>query len=113
MIDLTDESTLSLLTVCSVLITDYSSVIFDAALLHKPMVFLCPDIANYERGFYLDYPADLPGEAVMDAADLLPAVRRANENPPPEKLQSFIREQMGACDGHSTERVVDLIKSWL
>ncbi len=112
-IDCSNESTLQLLTACSVLVTDYSSVIFDAALLKKPMVFFCPDIKRYERGFYLNYPEDLPGEAVMKVDDLLPAVRRANENPPVEKLEAFIDEQMGACDGHSTERVVDLIKSWL
>lgn len=112
-IDCTQESTLNLLTVCSVLITDYSSVIFDAALLHKPMVFLCPDIEQYERGFYLDYPSDLPGEAVKNPADLLPAIRRANENMPAERLEAFISEQLGACDGHSTERAVEIIKGWI
>lgn len=111
--DCSGFSTLALIAACDVLITDYSSVIFDACLLGKPMVFFCPDIASYERSFYLDYPADLPGEAVTQPLELLDAVRRAKENPPLERLEAFRAEQMGACDGHSTERAVQLIKSWL
>ncbi len=112
-IDLSDESTLALTAACSVLITDYSSVIYDACLLDVPMVFYCPDIKDYERGFYLKFPDDLPGETVMQGSELLSALRKAKENPPVEQIQKFRNGQMGACDGHSTERVVELIKSWL
>ena len=40
-----------------VLITDYSSVMFDYLLYKKPLVLFSPDLAEYEakRGFYLDY----------------------------------------------------------
>lgn len=112
-IDLSDESTLALTAACSVLITDYSSVIYDACLLDVPMVFYCPDIKNYERGFYLKFPDDLPGETVMQGSELLSALRKAKENPPVEQIRKFKNGQMGACDGHSTERAVELIKSWL
>ena len=112
-IDLSDESTLALTAACSVLITDYSSVIYDACLLNVPMVFYCPDIKDYERGFYLKFPDDLPGETVMQGLELLSALRKAKENPPVEQIQKFRNGQMGACDGHSTERAVELIKSWL
>lgn len=112
-IDLSNDSTLALTAACSVLITDYSSVIYDACLLDVPMVFYCPDIKEYERGFYLKFPDDLPGETVTEAEKLLDALRSAKENPPVERIVKFRNGQMGACDGHSTERVVELIKSWL
>ncbi len=112
-VDLTPESTLKLIYVCDVLITDYSSVIFDAALLNKPMVFYCPDLKNYERSFYLKYPDELPGVAVMTATEILPAVRAAKENPPVERIESFKSGEISSCDGHSTERAVALVKSWL
>ena len=112
-IDLSTESTLALTAACSVMITDYSSVIYDACLLDVPMVFYCPDIKEYERGFYLKFPDDLPGETVTKAENLLDALRRAKENPPVERIQKFRNGQMSACDGHSTERAVELIKSWL
>ena len=112
-IDLSTESTLALTAACSVMITDYSSVIYDACLLDVPMVFYCPDIKEYERGFYLKFPDDLPGETVTEPDELLGALRRAKENPPVERIQKFRNGQMSACDGHSTERAVELIKSWL
>lgn len=112
-IDLSAESTLALTAACSVMITDYSSVIYDACLLDVPMVFYCPDIKEYERGFYLKFPDDLPGETVMQGSELLSALRRAKENPPVERIEKFRNGQMGACDGHSTERAVELIRSWL
>lgn len=112
-IDLTGESTLALTAACDVMITDYSSVIYDACLLDVPMVFYCPDYKEYERGFYLDFPDDLPGEMVTDGDMLLDAIRNAKENPPVSKIQKFRNEQMIACDGNSTERAVELIKSWL
>ncbi|MBQ4626946.1 MAG: CDP-glycerol glycerophosphotransferase family protein [Clostridia bacterium] len=112
-IDLSTDSTLALTAACSVLITDYSSVIYDACLLNVPTVFYCPDIKDYERGFYLRFPDDLPGETVTDAQELLSALREAKENPPVERIEKFRNGQMSACDGHSTERAVELIKSWL
>lgn len=112
-IDLTEESTIELTAASDVIITDYSSVIYDACLLGVPSVFYCPDYKNYERGFYLNFPEDLPGELVTDGAMLLDAVRRTKEKPPAERIEKFISEQMEACDGKSAERVAELIESCL
>ena len=112
-IDLTEESTLSLTAACDVIITDYSSVIYDACLMGIPSVFYCPDYKNYERGFYLDFPGDLPGELVTDGAVLLDAIRQTKENPPVDRIEKFISEQMEACDGKSAERVAALIEKCL
>lgn len=112
-VDMSDESTLELTTVCDVMVTDYSSVIYDACLLDVPTVFYCPDYKEYERGFYLNFPDDLPGEMVTDGQNLLEAIRNAKENPPADRIKKFRSEQMSACDGNSTQRAVELIKSWL
>lgn len=112
-LDLSDESTLSLTAACDVIITDYSSVIYDAAILDIPTVFYCPDHKNYERGFYLDFPDGLPGEMITDGKDLLECIRNTAENPPKEKIAEFKSDQLSACDGNCTERVVSLIKEWL
>lgn len=55
-----DFSTNDFMFVSDMLITDYSSVIFEYALLKKPIGFFCYDLAIYDRGFYLNYPDDLP-----------------------------------------------------
>lgn len=112
-LDLSGDSTLALTAASKIIITDYSSVIYDAALLSVPSVFYCPDYKKYERGFYLDFPDDLPGEMVTDGSHLLDCIRRTAENPPADKIERFKNEQLSACDGKSTQRVVELIEKWL
>ncbi|MBQ2841929.1 MAG: CDP-glycerol glycerophosphotransferase family protein [Clostridia bacterium] len=111
--DLSDESTLELTAASDVIITDYSSVIYDACLLNVPTVFYCPDFKEYERGFYLKFPEDLPGILVTDGGKLLAAVRQTKEKPPVERIEQFKNRQLGACDGHATERTVEIIEGWL
>ena len=54
------------------LVTDYSSVIYEFSLLGRPMVFFAPDRAAYERerGFYFDYVSGVPGP-VFETSDPL------------------------------------------
>lgn len=112
--DYTFEPTPVLLSVADVVITDYSSIIFDASLLDMPMLFYCPDYNEYERDFYLDYEKDLPGEIVTDYANLLSKIREASEKgSDSEKMKVFREKEVGACDGHSTERVSKLIQDYL
>lgn len=111
--DYTSDPTPELLAVADVVITDYSSIIFDASLMDKSMLFYCPDYGNYERDFYLDYDKDLPGEIISEYDELLPALRRASEVSSKEVIAKFREKEMGACDGHSTERIVELIESYL
>lgn len=111
--DYTVDPTPELLAIADVVITDYSSVIFDASLMDKAMVFYCPDYGNYERDFYLNYDKDLPGEIVTDPSKLLEVLRRAESDEAKEKVRAFREKQMGACDGKSTERIAKLIKDYL
>ncbi|MBD7994480.1 CDP-glycerol glycerophosphotransferase family protein [Arthrobacter sp. Sa2CUA1] len=61
-----------------VLVTDYSSAMFDFAVLGRPMYFLAPDLAGYQesRGLYLDYAATVPGDPLPDTAALVQALRQ-------------------------------------
>ncbi len=111
--DYTFESTSELLAVADVIISDYSSVVFDASLMDKPTVFYCPDLEEYKDDTYLDYDRDLPGEKITAAEDILPAVRRADEASSAEVRAVFNEKQMGACDGKSTERILSMIKNYL
>ncbi len=96
-----------LLHVADVLVTDYSSVIFEYALLGRPMVFFAPDLAAYERerGFYLDYRTDVPGPVVETTEDLAAVLR----DPAPDlvRVQRFARRSFDIADGAATARVVD------
>jgi CDP-glycerol glycerophosphotransferase len=59
-----------------ILVTDYSSVMFDYTVTGKPILFLAPDLERYraERGFYLDYEAEVPGPIFKTADELTAAL---------------------------------------
>ncbi len=111
--DYSFESTSELLAVADVIITDYSSIVFDASLMDKPTVFYCPDFEEHKDDTYLDYDKDLPGEKIIKAEDILPAARRAKEVSSAEVRAIFNEKQMGACDGKSTERILTIIKNYM
>lgn len=69
--------------VTDLLITDYSSVMFDFANLRRPMLFFAYDLDYYRddlRGFYFDYYHELPGPIATTAADLLREVHQLAQN---------------------------------
>lgn len=70
-----DVTTLMLLA--DALVTDYSSVMFDYALLDRPMVFFTPDEEEYvsrSRGAYFDLAEHAPGPVVREEDGLLAAL---------------------------------------
>jgi CDP-glycerol glycerophosphotransferase len=67
-----DEDISDLYLISDLLITDYSSVFFDYAILKRPMMFYAYDLEHYRedlRGFYFDYEAELPGPIVEKEED--------------------------------------------
>ncbi|MEX2184048.1 MAG: CDP-glycerol glycerophosphotransferase family protein [Chloroflexota bacterium] len=95
-----------LLAVTDVLVTDYSSSIFEWALLRRPLVLLVPDLATYERdpGMYLDYRTQLIGVQVVDTAGVADAVMTAR--PDAAAWDAFIDRHLGVVDGRAAERFV-------
>jgi CDP-glycerol glycerophosphotransferase len=65
--------TTELLLVADALITDYSSVMFDYALLRRPMLFYAYDLELYTqtRGAYFDLEAEAPGPVVKTQEEVL------------------------------------------
>jgi CDP-ribitol ribitolphosphotransferase len=110
--DLADCSTNELLPCADMLITDYSSVIFEYALFGKPMVLWCPDLEEYlsERDFYLDFRRDIPCPVVTDGGRLAETVTAELESFESGKYRAFTEKYMSACDGKSTERIADFIE---
>ena len=91
---------------CDVCITDYSSIMFDAHILDKPVVLYAKDYEYYRksRGMYFDYPKGYSDYHTTNGFDLLKLCRISESRK--EKFSYFY----DACDGHSVERIVDLIK---
>lgn len=105
-----DEPSTSYLIDCDVLITDYSTILMDAHILGKPVVLFEKQSGYLEtRGMYLDYPYGYASRYCTNEIDLIDCIRSAEK---PQKEDIVCRQiTAGACDGHSTERVVDLIRN--
>ncbi|MEN9713781.1 MAG: hypothetical protein RLZZ164_445 [Actinomycetota bacterium] len=63
---------------CDVLVTDYSSMMFDFSITGKPMLFLAPDLERYksEQGFYFDFENNAPGPILNTAEEVISALHR-------------------------------------
>lgn len=59
---LAEYSTFELLALCDYFVTDYSAVVYEAAVAEKPIFLYAYDLDDYEnrRGFYLDFENDMP-----------------------------------------------------
>lgn len=103
-------SSTELFPCADVLITDYSSLLFEYILLDKPFVIFAPDYDEYRRtrGFYED-PALFPGEFVTEADDLPDAVRRSFGKEADDDYRAFKEHHSGSCDGHATERILSSV----
>jgi len=107
-IDVSDHPDINeLMLVSDVLVTDYSSAIFEFALLRKPMVFFAPDYEAYERerGFYFDYRTGVPGPIFETTGELAAYVRAGQFDL--ERVDRFRVASFDIADGRSTERVTD------
>lgn len=108
-----DFSTNDLMFISDLLVTDYSSVIFEYALLKKPIAFFCYDLITYNRGFYLNYPEDLPGNVYENQYTLTEYLQHPEQHIVGEKHNEFIQKYMSGCDGHSCERIAKLIDDYM
>lgn len=96
--------------ISDILVTDYSSVYFDYAVLGRPMVFFMYDIEDYRdrlRGFYLDVDSFVPGPIVKTNEELASEIKRAN--PDNENLKRFLKQFCALEDGEATKRVCEKI----
>lgn len=109
-IDLSENSELNdLLFVTDVIITDYSSLVFEASLLNIPMVFYVFDLEKYinERDFYFDFKLYAPGKIVYSQETLIDCI--AKRDFCEERIAPFADMFFDYRDGKSTDRVVKLI----
>jgi CDP-glycerol glycerophosphotransferase len=101
-----------LLVAADVLVTDYSSVMFDFAVTGRPIVLFTYDLAKYRdqmRGFYLDVVEHAPGRVVHTCDQLIAALAEIGQatDGDSDRYQSFRRRFCAWDDGHASDRVID------
>ena len=99
-----------LMLVADVLVTDYSSVMFDFANTGKPMVFFTYDYEDYvrdERGTYVDLPEIAPGPVVETTDALIEALRAVDDDA--EKYADTYADFRARFCGYETGRAAEAV----
>jgi len=98
---------LELLHVTDLMITDYSSIIYEYSLLDRPMLFFAPDRANYAatRGFHRDFDETAPGRVCDTFSEVVEAIRAGEFEQ--SKVATFREENFDRVDTGSADRVID------
>lgn len=98
-----------ILLIADILITDYSSVIFDYSLLNKPVIYYTYDLEEYKktRGLYYPFEDYVYGEITENTEELIKVIK--NPKMFESKRKKFNDLFMKSCDGKSTEKTYDYI----
>jgi CDP-glycerol glycerophosphotransferase len=102
----------SLYLVADMLITDYSSVMFDYSILKRPMLFYCYDLEQYKdtlRGFYFDFLEEAPGPISLTTDELIESIQQYKPDTYKDKYEAFTRKYNHADDGNASKNIVTLI----
>lgn len=109
-IDVTNHPDVNELMLASdALVTDYSSIFFDYAVMRKPIYFLVPDLDQYAgttRGFYAPLEDIAPGPLCFDTQQLADSMNKGSFSVDHGTIDGFIREFAPFDDGKAASRVL-------
>jgi CDP-ribitol ribitolphosphotransferase len=95
-----------ILFITDILISDYSSLVYEFAVFKRPMLFYAFDLEDYvtSRDFYEPYEKFVPGKIVETFDEVINALY--NEDFDQEKVPKFLNKHFKYQDGKSSQRVV-------
>lgn len=101
--------------ISDILITDYSSVVFDYSNLKRPVILYAYDLDYYKlaRDFYIDYEKEMSGPIVKNIEELnkvLANIEKFN-NQYKKKRERFYKRFCSMNDGQASKRFVELLVS--
>ena len=111
-VDMTDDMAIEeLLMVSDICISDYSSLVFEFSLFERPMIFFAYDLDEYFdwRGFYYPYEEMTPGPICKETGEMIDYIKNLDTRFDKQQVTAFKEKFMSACDGHATERILELL----
>lgn len=90
-------------------ITDYSAIVFEAALLDKPIFFYAYDYSKYykRRNFYIDYKKQMPGLVEEEANKITRAIEEGNYDI--KKIRDFSKRFVCFTKGRCTYNIAKFV----
>lgn len=107
-------TTMQVLGACDVVITDYSAISFEAAVLRKPIYFYLFDYQNYLRnnGVNIDPYTEMPDNVYEDPEQLVNAIKSGTYDM--DALTAFrkryLPEKLGEATRRLTKLIIDCVK---
>ena len=101
-----------LLAIADICVTDYSSIAFEYAILERPLIFFAYDLDEYldRRGMYYDYEEITPGPVCRTNDEMIDYILHIAERFNKQEILDFKQKYVNMCDGHATERTIELIE---
>ena len=113
LIDLTSKYDVNdLLFVSDLLITDYSSVIFEASIVNVPMLFFAFDLNEYsrDRDFYCNFASFVPGKIVLNTDEMTDSIN--NEDYNQELVKPFRQRYLALKQAKPQRMLLNLQRSF-
>lgn len=104
LLNLNDEDLYDVLAATDILVTDFSSILFDYSFFKRPIIIYTPDFSNYSkhRGVYIDINVVFKGLFAQNPHQLYELL--TSENFPEQHIwENFMQN----CDGKSCERLIE------
>ncbi len=110
-------SSLEMLFAADYVISDYSCIVYEAALLNIPLFFYNFDMDLYQgdRGLAIDYYKELPGVISGDAKEILAAIDQTRKDPDTydfKKLKAFADKYVAQTE-HATKDIADFVEQFI
>lgn len=105
------ENSQELCAAVDVMVTDYSSIMFEPAFVHKPVFLYAPDRNSYiggERELLIEYD-ELPFPIAETNDKLAQCISSFNQSEYDQSIDRFLKKYNVHEDGHASERAVDKI----
>lgn len=104
-----------LVSAFDIVVSDYSSIMFEPAFIGKPVLLYAPDLADYLENEYdllLDY-SELPFDIAETMEEFCGNIMKFDKDVYLKRVDAFLDRYGVHEDGHASERAVDFISGLL
>lgn len=102
-------SSFDMLFISDIVISDYSCIMYEAAVLGKPIYLYAYDLDEYmsTREIYIDYKKEIPCPECCTASELMEAIREDSYDY--DALDAFLKKYVYMGSRHETEDIVSFV----
>lgn len=105
----TGDTSLDLISIADYIITDYSGIAIEAAILNKKTLYYVFDYEEYKKnnGLNIDLFKEMPGCVFKEATSIVKKIEKDDYDM--DVLKKYKNKYIDVQDGTSTKKIVDLI----